>query len=108
MNEIAIVKDLRVAGFSQEQSETLAESISKGIVGGSATKSDIARLESRLSALESKINIMLPMMTAMFGVILLWLLRHFCKHYERPQRGNPLTTGAFWAREWEICQHGMI
>ena len=67
MNEIAIVKDLRAAGFSQEQSETLAESISKGIVGGSATKSDIARVEAKL---ESRTNALFGIQMVILGILL--------------------------------------
>ena len=43
--DIAIAKNLRAAGFSQEQSKTLAESISESIVVGVATKIDISGIE---------------------------------------------------------------
>ena len=62
--DIAIAKNLRAAGFSQEQSKTLAESISESIVVGVATKIDIAELKTELkteiSKLRVKMNVILP------------------------------------------------
>ena len=68
MNEIAITKDLRAAGFSQEQSETLTrniktlsreavnrdyvESLVRDVIrdGEVATREDIAKLDSKLTS----------------------------------------------------------
>ena len=117
MNEIAITKNLRAAGFSQEQSETLTrniktlsreavsrdyvESLVRNVIrdGEVATREDIAKLDSKIDKLDSKIdkldtkvdfkvdkldtkvsiilNIMIPMMTAIFGVIVLMAFKTF-------------------------------
>ena len=110
MNEIAITKDLRAAGFSQEQSETLTrniktlsreavnrdyvESLVRDVIrdGEVATREDIAKLDSKIDKLDTKVdfkvdkldtkisiilNIMIPMMTAIFGVIVLMAFKTF-------------------------------
>ena len=60
------MKNLRTAGFSQEQSETLAESISKGINDGAASKADIARVIK----LESRTNALFGIQMVILGILL--------------------------------------
>ena len=63
------MKNLRTAGFSQEQSETLAESISKGINDGAASKADIARVEIKL---ESRTNALFGIQMVILGYFAGW------------------------------------
>ncbi|WOV90379.1 MAG: hypothetical protein R1F54_07495 [Candidatus Zeuxoniibacter abyssi] len=102
------------------------ESLVRDVIrdGEVATREDIAKLDFKIDKLDTKVdfkvdkldtkvsiilNIMIPMMTAIFGVIVLMAFKHFCKPYRRPQRGNPLTTGAFWAaRMGNMSNYGMI
>lgn len=70
MSDVAIAKNLRAAGFTQEQAEVLAESISNGIADGAATKLDIVRLEAKLDKLESRINAIFAMLLVVLGVVL--------------------------------------
>ena len=78
MNEIAITKNLRAAGFSQEQSETLTrniktlsreavsrdyvESLVRNVIrdGEVATREDIAKLDSKIDKLDSKMTSWIP------------------------------------------------
>ena len=77
--DIAVAKNLRAAGFSQEQSETLAESISQSIVVGAATKIDIAELKTELktdiSEIRVKMNVILAILMIVLSILLAPLLK---------------------------------
>ena len=84
--DIAIAKNLRAAGFSQEQSETLAESISNGITESVATKVDIAELKTELktdivevkteiSEIRVKTNVILAILMIVLSILLAPLLK---------------------------------
>lgn len=84
--DIAIAKNLRAAGFSLEQSEALAESISNGITEGSVTKIDIAELKTELktdiielktkiSEIRVKTNAILAILMIVLSILLAPLLK---------------------------------
>ena len=70
MSDVAIAKNLRAAGFTQEQAEVLAESISNGITDGAATKLDIAELKTEIAKIESKLNAMFSVQILILGILL--------------------------------------
>ena len=68
MSDITTAKNLRAAGFTQEQADILAESISNGITTRAASKLDVAKIDA-------KINIVIGVLLVVLGVVLALLFR---------------------------------
>ena len=60
----AAVKALTDAGFNAKQAETITDTVRDAVAEGGATKSDIAGLEAKITALEIRLYRALPAMTA--------------------------------------------
>ena len=76
--DIAIAKNLRRRRFSQEQSKTLAESISESIVVGVATKLILRNedgIKDRNFKLRVKMNVILAILMIVLSILLAPLLK---------------------------------